>query len=412
MPGRRLGRDCCLQESDRTSTRSSAGIRAESRPSILAARSALTKRRSTAEQALKLAPVNDEAHRVLGHRRRVAKVDSRPRPVAATAGRSARPGPRSRPFSISSKAVDASDRRSRSQRARHARPALSAHRGLRQGHSAPRRSRTPATRVGRWTASSGPGLRGSGPYEGGDRCAWLESDAGEDPRALLPDARRLLRAASSDGPTPSELPHAAGARRAAPRNVDLQTQYAQALLNAGGRDNLGKARDPAGSDLLERAPMPPRRALYLVFSGRSAVWRSPGRGSGCPPRDRRAGPESLGVFRAGGGARSDAGSTQDVVDALAPAIEKFHGTCGAITEIRVCSSMLLPHLGFAHQELGPSRRSAGSPVSTKPIAWRQKIRRDRDGLPDRCQRSAARRTSMRPPCTLAQASAEGEPRRT
>src|SRR5438876_4807596 len=47
----------------------------------------------------------------------------------------------------------------------------------------------------------------------------------------------------------------------APRNVELKTRYAQALLNAGGRDNIGKARDALNDIVSTRNDA---RTLYLL----------------------------------------------------------------------------------------------------------------------------------------------------
>ena len=53
----------------------------------------------------------------------------------------------------------------------------------------------------------------------------------------------------------------ARALNVAPRNTELKTRYAQALLNAGGRDNLTKARDALNELVSTRNDA---RALYML----------------------------------------------------------------------------------------------------------------------------------------------------
>jgi len=79
-------------------------------------------------------------------------------------------------------------------------------------------------------------------YAGAGRTAeaitWLEERAKDDPRMLpaLADFYERERRWSD-----AAAVYARVVQRA-PRNFDLQTRYAQTLLNAGGRDNVGKAR--------------------------------------------------------------------------------------------------------------------------------------------------------------------------
>src|SRR6266545_4823061 len=100
----------------------------------------------------------------------------------------------------------------------------------------------------------------SGAGRTGDAIAWFEQHAADDPR-LLPTLgdfyereRRWSDAASAY-------------ERALPRsrNADLRTRYASALINAGGRQNLTKARDVLTEMTASRAPDAlASRALYLL----------------------------------------------------------------------------------------------------------------------------------------------------
>ena len=138
--GRRAGRDRGLQEGDGARSaggRHSGGTGRRCTCGTIALDEAV----STAEQALKIAPANrGSASRARADRR------GEGRPPPASAGR-ARREPDER-HSASRTGDCESDRRSGSERARHARPALPARHRVREGHSAPRRSRTPAARRG------------------------------------------------------------------------------------------------------------------------------------------------------------------------------------------------------------------------------------------------------------------------
>ncbi len=137
----------------------------------------------------------------------------------------------------------------------------------------------------------------------------------------------------------------ARALNVAPRNVDLKTRYAQALLNAGGRDNIGKARDALNDIVSTRNDA---RALYLL----SQADRRFGDLAGAEAAARRViavqDQSPFGYF-ALAEALEEGRQYAQIVDALTPAVAKFHGLSGDHSvELR----MLLPHLGYAHQELG------------------------------------------------------------
>jgi tetratricopeptide (TPR) repeat protein len=137
----------------------------------------------------------------------------------------------------------------------------------------------------------------------------------------------------------------ARALNVAPRNTELKTRYAQALLNAGGRDNLAKAGE-ALNDLVSTRNDP--RALYML----SQTNRRLGDLAGAESAARRliaAQDASPWGYYALALALADGRQYADTVEALAPAISKFHALSG---DHSLELGMLLPHLGFAQQELG------------------------------------------------------------
>src|SRR5262245_24361795 len=94
---------------------------------------------------------------------------------------------------------------------------------------------------------------------------WLEERAKDDPRMLpaLADfyerERRWSDAAAVYGRIVQR----------APRNLELKTRYAQTLLNAGGRDNVGKARDALAEVVAARGT--DIMALYLLSQAQRRI---------------------------------------------------------------------------------------------------------------------------------------------
>ena len=117
----------------------------------------------------------------------------------------------------------------------------------------------------------------------------------------------------------------ARALNVAPRNVELKTRYAQALLNAGGRDNLGKARDALNDIVSTRNDA---RALYLLSQANRRFGDLAGAEGGGPPRDRACRTQSPWGYFALAEALEEGRQYAQVVDALTPAIAKFHGLSG------------------------------------------------------------------------------------
>ena len=131
----------------------------------------------------------------------------------------------------------------------------------------------------------------------------------------------------------------------APRSVELKTRYAQALLNAGGRDDLDKARDVLNDIVSTRNDA---RALYLLSQADRRSGDLPG-AEAVARRVIAVQDQSPWGYFALAEALGDGHQYAQVVDALTPAIAKFHGLPG---DHSVELQMLLPHLGRAHRELG------------------------------------------------------------
>lgn len=171
---------------------------------------------------------------------------------------------------------------------------------------------------------------------------WLEENAPDNPRlyATLGDfydrERRWKESASAYE----------RALQRAPRNADLKLRYAAALLNVGARDAVGKARDVL-DEVVRVSPSDPR-ALYLL----SQAQRRAGDAASAETTARRLvgvnGRSPWGYY-ALAEALQDRQQFQAVVDALSPAIREMRSRPAPDT---TGLSMLLPHVGFAYEQLG------------------------------------------------------------
>ena len=171
--------------------------------------------------------------------------------------------------------------------------------------------------------------------------AWLEQHAPED--------ARLLPALADFYEREQRWPEAIGAyQRAlqdAPSNADLKTRYASALMASGGAEDLSKARVALKEVLSARAT--DARALYLL----SQVERRLGDLSAAESTARRLIALSSGSpwgYYVLAEALEEAGRYQAVIDEMAPVIAGR----GAKADPAFDISILLPHLGFAYQRTG------------------------------------------------------------
>jgi len=194
--------------------------------------------------------------------------------------------------------------------------------------------------------SDGPSLLAQAYMNAGrdaDAIAWLEKSVADDPdlyATLASFYERQKRWKDAAGAYAQAL-------QASPRNADLKVQYASALVNAGGTDALSKARDV----LIEVVAARPTdaRSLYQL----SQVQRRLGDLDAAEAAARKViaqnGRSPVGYY-ALALALEERRQYQAVVDALAPAAAEFLAHPG--TNPAADLGMLLPHLGFAYQELG------------------------------------------------------------
>ena len=132
---------------------------------------------------------------------------------------------------------------------------------------------------------------------------------------------------------------------AQPRSVELRVRYSQALLGAGGAEKAARARDLLRETLASGAA--DERVLYLL----SQAERLSGNAVAAEAAARRlveANRRSVRGWEALVEALETRQQSQAIVDALAPQLDSFRSGANA----SVALGVLLPHLGFAYQELG------------------------------------------------------------
>jgi tetratricopeptide (TPR) repeat protein len=190
-----------------------------------------------------------------------------------------------------------------------------------------------------------------------DGIAWLKDRAADDPR-LLPTLADFYE---RDRRWREAVETYAKAVQLAPRNTDLATRYASALLNAGGHDQISKARDTLAAVVATRAN--DGRALYLL----SQAERRLGNLEAAETIARRViaqNTKSPWGYYALAEALEERQQYQAVVDALSPAVTGFR----ASGELAPESGLLLPHLGFAYQQLGQFDKSIASFEDARRLA--------------------------------------------
>ena len=192
-----------------------------------------------------------------------------------------------------------------------------------------------------------------------DAITWLEERTPGDPRLLpaLADfyerERRWSDAAAAYG----------RAIQRAPRNTtDLKTRYASALMNAGGRDNLDKARTALTE--VSAVNRTDARVLYLL----SQVQRRLGDSANAEASARRViaqNNKSPWGYYALAEALEARRQYQAVVDELAPVVAENRGKSG---DNAFDVSILLPHLGFAYQEIGQPDKAVAAFEDARKLA--------------------------------------------
>jgi tetratricopeptide (TPR) repeat protein len=174
-----------------------------------------------------------------------------------------------------------------------------------------------------------------------DAIAFLEERGADDPRLLPALADFYERERRWDDAASAY----AKILQRAPRSLEVKTRYAQALLNAGGRENAGKARD-ALTDVVTARPTEPA-TLYLL----SQAQRRAGDAQAAEGTARRLiaqNARSTRGYYALAEALEERHQYESIVSELAPVVEKNRGKSDDTFDV----GALLPHLGFAYQELG------------------------------------------------------------
>jgi tetratricopeptide (TPR) repeat protein len=178
-----------------------------------------------------------------------------------------------------------------------------------------------------------------------DAIAWLEEAAPDDPRLYATlgefyDRERRWK----DAIGAYEI-----AVQRAPRNVGLKVSYAQDLLNVGGREGIAKARDVLNEAMgLRPTGANEQRALYLL----SQAHRRGGDLSAAEAAARRlitSNKQSPWGHFALAEALQDRQQYQAIIDALQPVLKDMRSRP---TPDATGLGLLLPHVGFAYEQLG------------------------------------------------------------
>jgi tetratricopeptide (TPR) repeat protein len=192
-----------------------------------------------------------------------------------------------------------------------------------------------------------------------DAIRWLEEAVQDDPQlypALADFYGRQRKWREAAGAYERAL-------QASPRSVDLKVRYASMLLNAGGQDNIVKARQALRDALAARAT--DERALYLL----SQAERRTGNLEAAESAARRLiaqNAKNPSGFAALAEALEERRSYQGVVDAVEPAIPSFRSAQDASFSL----SLLLPHLGFAFQQMGQFDKAVSAFEEARKLAPR------------------------------------------
>jgi len=194
--------------------------------------------------------------------------------------------------------------------------------------------------------SDGPTLLAQA-YAGAGRDAeaivWLEKSAADDPdlyttlATFYERARRWKDAANAYK----------RAIAASPGSVDLKLQYATALMNVGDKEALGDARDALNAIIASRPN--DVRSLFQLSQVQRRLGDLPAAEAAARRVIAQNGRSPMGYY-ALAMALEERREYQGVVDALVPAAAQFRANPSSNPASDL--GLLLPHLGFAYQELG------------------------------------------------------------
>jgi tetratricopeptide (TPR) repeat protein len=291
---------------------------------------------AAAEQALKISPTNREAHRVLGtlYASTAGRASDRPR-----AARDATQQTLARAIEHLEKAVEGSvasaDPNLRVMLAQVYMASASYDKAIPilvdLVKQEPGWQQGPSLLVEAYSAAG----------RGADAVVWLEEASQGNPQlyTMLADFYgRERRWADSANAYEQAL-------RRSPRSFDLRVRLASSLLNTGNRADVLKARDALREAVAMRAT--DERALYLL----SQAERRAGEREAAEATARRLIAQNSknprGYF-ALAEALEEQRRIQPLIDVLEPAVATFRSAADGVNAL----AMLLPHLGFAYQELG------------------------------------------------------------
>jgi tetratricopeptide (TPR) repeat protein len=192
---------------------------------------------------------------------------------------------------------------------------------------------------------------------GSDAVAWLEEAAPDNPQlygALADFYGRDRRWADSAAAYEQAL-------RRSPRSFDLRVRLSRSLLQTGSRADILKARDTLREAVAMRGT--DEAALYLL----SQAERRAGAYDAAETAARRLisqnGKDPRGYF-ALAEILEEQRRFQPLIDAVGPAVTTFRGGADGAFAL----SMLLPHLGFAYQELGQYDRAIATFEEARKLA--------------------------------------------
>lgn len=178
---------------------------------------------------------------------------------------------------------------------------------------------------------------------------WLEESAPDNPQlyATLADFYGRSRR-WSDAAVAYEQ-----ALKSSPRSIDYRKGLAEMLLNTGERTDALRARDV----LRETVDMRPtdERVLFLLSTSERLVGDSRAAESAAR-RLVTQNPHNPQGFSALAEALEAQRRYQPIIDALSPALATFRGGASNVLALR----LLLPHLGFAYQELGQYEKAVAT----------------------------------------------------
>jgi tetratricopeptide (TPR) repeat protein len=192
---------------------------------------------------------------------------------------------------------------------------------------------------------------------GADALRWLEEAVKNDPE-LYPTLADFY---SRERQWRQAVGAYEQALQVSPRSPGLRVGYATALMNVGGKDEMAKARTALREAVAARGN--DESALFLL----SQAERRMGDLEAAESAAQRLGAQNarnVRGFVALAEALEERRRYQAVVDALAPAMARFRQSQNATFAL----SLLLPHLGFAYQQTGQFQRAVATFEEARKLA--------------------------------------------